>query len=204
MYSVRPPLLVRAIWPGLLWRIPTTDRVVYLTFDDGPEPTVTPWVLDQLAAHGAKATFFCIGRNAQARPDLLERIRMEEHTVGHHTYGHSNGWQTPSRSYYRDVLNGAKCTGGPLFRPPYGRLRPAQAHMLRKHYTVVMWDVLSGDFDTRMDGAECARRTLQHLRPGSIVVFHDSVKAAPRLQVALPLVLASLRDQGYTMAALNP
>lgn len=204
MYSVRPPLLARIIWPGLLWRMPATSRVVYLTFDDGPEPKVTPWVLDQLAAHGAKATFFCIGRNVEANPGLMTRIRAEGHAVGHHTHGHVNGWHTPDRSYFRDVLKGQQCTGGVLFRPPYGRLSPRQARALKKRFTVVMWDVLSGDFDTRADGPECAQRTIRHVRPGSIIVFHDSVKAAPRLRIALPQVLTRLKEQGYAMEALTP
>ncbi len=175
---------------------------MYLTFDDGPIPEVTPWVLDQLAGAGAKATFFCIGRNIEVHPHLLARIRAEGHAVGNHTWQHVNGWKTGHHAYLRDVLRCQALTGTDLFRPPYGRLTPRLVRVLSPRFKVVMWDVLSADFDTAIHGERCLRNVLAHVRPGSIVVFHDSVKAWPRLEYALPRALRHLRDEGYTMQAL--
>jgi peptidoglycan-N-acetylglucosamine deacetylase len=202
MYLARTPSFLKPLYRDLLWHMPRSERVVYMTFDDGPIPEVTPWVLDRLAEHGAKATFFCIGRNALDQPGILARIVAEGHAVGNHTWDHRKGWGCADRTYLRTVLQADAVLGSTLFRPPYGRITRSQAASLRKRFQVVMWDVLSGDFDTSIDGARCVRNVLDHVRPGSIIVFHDSLKAEPRLRVALPIVLDALRTQGYLMKAL--
>lgn len=187
----------------ILWRMPTKAKEVYLTFDDGPEPEVTPWVLDTLAEHGAKATFFCLGRQVVRHPELLEQVRSEGHAVGHHTWDHPDGWRTPVRAYYRNVLRGAEEVDGTLFRPPYGRLGLGRARTLGKRYQVVMWDVMGGDFRKGMPGAACARYVLTRLRPGSIVVLHDNLKSATCLREALPLILTGLKEAGYRSRTLE-
>jgi peptidoglycan/xylan/chitin deacetylase (PgdA/CDA1 family) len=187
--------------------MPSQERAVYLTFDDGPIPEVTPWVLDTLAAYDAHATFFCVGRNAAANPDILARIVAEGHAVGNHTWGHVNGWRTPLRSYMKEVVRAEQALGQrgrrSLFRPPYGRITRQQAQALSPRYAIVMWDVLSADFDTTLTGPQCLSHVVDHVRPGSIVVFHDSVKAWPRLHHALPATLALLTAAGYTFHTLE-
>lgn len=186
-----------------LWRVATRSKEVFLTFDDGPEPEVTPFVLDTLALYGAKATFFCLGEKAKQWPALLERIRAEGHTLGHHTWNHADAWRTDPRTYYRSVLRGADAVGGPLFRPPYGRLRLHQASVLARHYQVVMWDVLAGDFRPGRSAAACARHVLRHSRPGSVIVLHDNRKSAQCLSGALPLILKGFADKGYCCTSLS-
>ena len=202
MYLARTPRLARLLFGSRLWRMPAEEKALYLTFDDGPVPEATPWVLDQLKAHDAKATFFCIGKNIEANPDLFARVKAEGHAIGNHTWDHCNGRDTATSTYMASVERCQKLTGTELFRPPYGRLMPAQARALRDNYTVVMWSVLSGDFDTRIDGARATRNVLKHAGPGAIVVFHDSVKAWPRLQVALPTVLEHFGREGYAFRAI--
>ena len=187
----------------MLWRVRTPEKEVYLTFDDGPEPTVTPWVLDTLAQHGAKATFFCLGRNVESHPQLFQRLRDEGHALGHHTWDHPNGWNTPARSYYRNVLRGAEQVGGALFRPPYGRLKLGQSRTLCKRFQVVMWDVMGGDFRKDRSGAACARHVLRRSKPGSIIVLHDNLKSAACLKEALPLILKGWAQKGYRCAPLE-
>lgn len=185
------------------WRMPATAKDVYLTFDDGPAPEVTPWVLDTLTEHDAKATFFCLGSNVERHPGLFDRLRSEGHAVGHHTWDHPDGWRTPARTYYRNVLRGAEQVGGTLFRPPYGRIGIGRARALSKRYQVVMWDVLGGDFRKEMSGEACARHVLDRIKPGSIVVLHDNLKSAACLREALPLILAGLKANGYHCSAMD-
>ena len=187
----------------ILWRLPAEGKVVYLTFDDGPEPEVTPWVLDTLAEHGAKATFFCLGRNAQRLPELFKRLHTEGHATGHHTWDHPDGWRMPVRAYYRNVLLGAQQIGGNLFRPPYGRIGMRRARTLSKRYQVVMWDVLGGDFRKGMSGEACARRVLHRIKPGSIVVLHDNLKSQACLKEALPRILKGATEKGYRFGTLG-
>ncbi|MBL7950379.1 MAG: polysaccharide deacetylase family protein [Flavobacteriales bacterium] len=202
MYPTRIPRILRRLMPGFRWSVDTRRNELYLTFDDGPIPEVTPWVLDQLAAYGAKGTFFCIGRNCGSNPDILDRIRREGHTVGNHTWDHPRGRGTSTFSYLRNVLRCQALTGSPLFRPPYGSITKRQSSALRRRFDVVMWDVLSADFDTRMSGERCLRNVIDHARPGSIVVFHDSLKAEARLRYALPRTLAHFSAKGYCFKAL--
>ncbi len=203
MYLSKMPRFIQEMFPAFHWRIPTDEAVLYLTFDDGPVPEVTPWILDLLKAHHAKATFFCVGANVVRHPALVERILDEGHALGNHTFHHLSGWASDNDAYFQDVRRCARLIGSKLFRPPYGRIKPTQARFLQRHYQIVMWDVLSGDFDAERRGEECYRKVVQHARPGSIVVFHDSVKARPRLCEALPRVLDHFADKGYRFEALT-
>ncbi len=195
------------IFPRYTWRMPDKDKIVYLTFDDGPHPVITPWVLGELKRYGAGATFFCIGKNVEEHPGIYQQILIDGHRTGNHTFSHPNGWKTDTSPYLEDVKKGGEWINSPLFRPPYGRIRKKQARGLadvlqKKEVTVVMWDVLSADFDLSVSPEECARIVLRGVRPGSIVVFHDSEKAKRNLQTALPLVLETLSRRGYRFQRL--
>ena len=207
MYLVKTPRVIQKLFPNFHWR-GAAERagapVLYLTFDDGPIPEVTPWVLEQLAAYDATATFFCVGNNIRKHPALLRRVREAGHAVGNHTMHHLDGWKSDNIPYFHDIRHCAKLTRSELFRPPYGRLRPSQAQFLQRHYEIVMWDVLSGDFDPELDGRDCAQNVIRNAGPGSIVVFHDSLKAAAKLREALPVVLEDFAARGYVFRALTP
>ena len=164
-------------YPSLIWEIKTSSKDVYLTFDDGPDPEVTPWVLDQLKAHNAKATFFCVGENVDKYPEVYKRILAEGHAVGNHTYNHLNGWETPYDKYIVNVKKCGHTFGSLLFRPPHGRMTRKQIRKLRSRYKIIMWSLLSGDFDKSISVTECAYNTVQYTEPGNIIVFHDSQKS---------------------------
>ncbi len=178
------------------------EKVVYLTFDDGPIPEVTPWVLDTLKKFDAKATFFCIGQNIANNPGIFDRLKAEGHAVGNHTWDHPSGWRTSARQYYRTVLRCQQITGTDLFRPPYGRITNRQINALRKRFKLMMWDVLAGDFEDGMTGDGCVRVVMQRTRPGSIIVMHDNLISEERMRHALPLVLDGLLKKGYRFATL--
>lgn len=188
--------------PHYTWRVPTEEQVLHLTFDDGPIPEVTPWVLDELARAGAKATFFCIGRNCAENPAILARIRAEGHGVGDHTWDHLRGKRTETATYLENVARSSELTSRSVFRPPYGSLTRGQSKALRNSFRIVLWDILSGDYHPGVDAATCARRVITHARPGSIIVFHDSLKAAATLRGALPHVLEHFSRAGYRFEAL--
>ncbi len=199
---VRPPALLRRIYPRLTWRMPATDRSLYLTFDDGPTPGVTETVLDLLAAHDARATFFCIGRNVDNHPALFGRIRAAGHSTGNHTYHHLNGWKSADTLYFDSVERTRALVHSPLFRPPYGRIRFSQLRLLAPRYRIVMWSVLSYDYDNRVTRERCLQNVVRHAGPGSIVVFHDSVKAADTLEWVLPRVLQHFSEKGFRFSAI--
>lgn len=203
MYLVKTPKIVQALRPAYLWRVPTEERVLHLTFDDGPIPEVTPWVLDLLDRYQAKATFFCVGDNVQRYPDIFQQMVDAGHSIGNHTFHHLNGWHTDDLPYFRDVHRCAELVRSQLFRPPYGRLMPRQRAFLERRYHIVMWDVLSGDFDASLSPEDCLRNVLQHVEPGSIVVFHDSLKADPRLRFVLPRVLEHYHALGWRFEAVK-
>jgi peptidoglycan/xylan/chitin deacetylase (PgdA/CDA1 family) len=187
--------------------VAVTGKEVFLTFDDGPHPEITPWVLAELKKYDAKATFFCIGKNVVQYPDVYRQILAAGHATGNHTFSHVNGWKTSTADYIRDVQKAGEVIDSSLFRPPYGRIRKAQAKKLvdvleKKCVRIVMWDVLSADFDTSFSPQRCAEVVLRYAEPGSVIVFHDSAKAFPNLQHALPVVLATLRDKGYSFRKL--
>lgn len=205
MYLTKTPWWLRALYPSLIWRMPVGEgRKIYLTFDDGPHAQATPFVLDQLAAYGAKATFFCIGKNVAAEPAIYQRILAEGHAVGNHTQDHVNGWKTDDVSYLNSIATAEQYISSTLFRPPYGRIKRSQIKALRQQQKkIVMWDVLSADFDTRLTGEACLAYVLYHTRPGSILLFHDSAKAWDRMSVALPAVLKYFSEKGFRFEAIN-
>jgi len=192
MYFTRPPSILRRLLPGLIWTIPNEENRVFLTFDDGPDPEITPWVLDTLGKYDAKATFFCLGKNVEKYPDLFERIKREGHAVGNHTYSHLDGWKTRNREYFEDIDRADKLIGSPLFRPPYGRIKPSQIKILKERYKIVMWDLLSGDFDSKMTTEECINKVKKYTGKGSIVVFHDFIKKGHRSEWTNELLIGIL------------
>lgn len=201
-YFIKIPWWVERLFPSYVWSIPVTDKVVYLTFDDGPHPTITPWVLDELKKHEARATFFCIGNNVVKYPEVYAKILEEGHAVGNHTYHHLNGWKTVTKEYLHDIKKASEIITTNLFRPPYGKIKSTQfkglvGAMKTQNAKVIMWDVLSADFDRNVSVEKCAANVLQNVSPGSIVVFHDSEKAAKNLEQVLPEVLKNLSDDGY-------
>jgi peptidoglycan/xylan/chitin deacetylase (PgdA/CDA1 family) len=202
MNIVQPPFWVRLFFNGSLWRKRTKEKVVYLTFDDGPVPDPTAWVLDELNTHDVRATFFCIGENAKKNPDLLNRILDEGHSIGNHTHNHLNGWSTNLDEYMRNVELCSEVFSSNLFRPPYGRLTMKQFRNLKKKFQIVFWDVLSVDYDKNLSSADCINNVMNHVRPGSIIVFHDSLKAADRMKIALPEVIDRLKRMKYRFERL--
>lgn len=202
MYLVRTPNFIQKLFPNFIWKLPAEDKVVYLTFDDGPIPGVTPWVMEQLAQYNAKATFFCVGENAKKHSSILKSLRNAGHSIGNHTYNHLSGWQTDNVTYLRNVRKGAHAVKSELFRPPYGRVKPSQAKFLNRHYRVVMWDILSGDFDPELSKEQCLSNVIKNTKQGSIIVFHDSLKAKEKLEYVLPKALEYLSQQGYRFEAL--
>lgn len=204
MYLIRTPAIVQHLFPGFLWRAETSARELFFTFDDGPVPQVTPWVLDQLSQYNAHATFFCVGENVSRYPDIYHRIIEEGHSVGNHTYNHISGWSHDIKSYMDNVSICSRLVKSDLFRPPYGRLGIQHAKSLRNsQYRIVMWDVLSGDFDRDIDPEMCYQNVVDNARPGSIIVFHDSIKAESNLRWALPKVLDFYSSQGYSFKAIS-
>jgi peptidoglycan-N-acetylglucosamine deacetylase len=203
MYFIKTPKIVSDLFPNFTWKIPTTEKKIFLTFDDGPIPEVTPWVLEELAKYNAKATFFCVGENIRKHPEVFKQVLAAGHAVGNHTMNHFDGWKTASIDYFHNARHCANLVKTPLFRPPYGRLKPKQAAFLQRHYKVVMWDVLSGDFDQTISPEKCLNNVLGAAESGSIIVFHDSLKAEKNLRYALPRVLAHFAAKGYVFEHLN-
>ncbi|RYE16551.1 MAG: polysaccharide deacetylase family protein [Sphingobacteriales bacterium] len=204
MYLVKTPRLLKMLYPQLTWDI-KNSRSIYLTFDDGPIPIVTPFVLNSLKKHDAKATFFCIGDNVAKYPQIYNDVKNDGHAIGNHTYNHLKGWETNTQIYTDNFLQADKLLNTPLFRPPYGRIKRSQIKALqaaRPDIHIIMWDVLSGDFDMALKPEICLQNVLKHTRPGSIVVFHDSLKAFNRLEYVLPRALETWSNEGYTFEAL--
>jgi peptidoglycan/xylan/chitin deacetylase (PgdA/CDA1 family) len=201
-YIYKTPQLLKWYYPNLIWDFTTAEKCVYLTFDDGPTKEYTPWILDILEQFNAKATFFCIGNNVETCKDEFQSILKKGHAVGNHTYSHMNGWNNSLLSYLRDVRKCESLFKSDLFRPPYGRMSNKQRAVLSKAYKVIMWDVLSGDFDSSLSGEDCYEAVIDNVTNGSIIVFHDSKKATERLKTALPLVLETLTAQGYTFKSI--
>ncbi len=208
LYFVKTPWWLKKIYPGYLWTINTKKNILYLTFDDGPHPEATPFVLDELRKYDALATFFCIGKNVNAYPEIYKRVLDEGHTVGNHTQHHLNGWKTDNIIYMNDIAEAGKYIDSGLFRPPYGRITSFQAKHLRsamrgRESTVVMWDVLSADFDTSLTPMKCMENVVFHAKAGSIVVFHDSEKAFSKIQYVLPKILSFFSEKGFVFDAIK-
>lgn len=209
-YLVKTPRLVQRFFHNYSWRIKTTKKEIYLTFDDGPVPDFTPWILKTLKAYQAKATFFCVGENIKKYPHIYRQIKDEDHRIGNHTYNHLQGWKTPTNKYIKNILKAESYLQDEtdqktkkLFRPPHGRIRPVQAKILRKKgYQIIMWDVLSGDFDQSLSKELCLELTIKNIKNGSIVVFHDSDKSFKNLDYVLPKVLEHFTKEGYEFKSL--
>jgi peptidoglycan/xylan/chitin deacetylase (PgdA/CDA1 family) len=213
MYFVKAPRWLKWLYPKLVWDIPVEkgEKILYLTFDDGPHPIATPFVLDQLKRYNAKATFFCIGRNVTDHRDIYARILDEGHAVGNHTYNHLNGYKVTDKEYIADVQKAAEVIDSKLFRPPYGRITRFQSKVLTdqrtttndQRFKIIMWDVLTGDWDNKIDGSKCYDNVILNAKTGSIIVFHDSAKALERLQFALPKVLQYFSHKCYRFKTIN-
>ena len=203
MHIARTPAIVKPLAGEFVWDVPTTKKEVFLTFDDGPVPEVTPQVLDILDQHGVKATFFCVGENVVRNPDIYAELLSRGHMTGNHTWSHENGWRTAHLSYIRSVLRCRELVESKLFRPPYGRIKRQQADALRRYFKLIMWDVLAGDWDEARSVEQCVDTLLKYTRPGSVVVFHDSVKAKDRVLEILPEYLRFLEVEGYQCSLLN-
>jgi len=206
-YFVKTPGWLKKIYDSYIWSIPASDKILYLTFDDGPHPEATPFVLKELKKYNVLATFFCIGKNVVAYPEIYKQIIQEGHTVGNHTYNHLNGWKTNNDDYLNDIALASNEIDSDLFRPPYGRITSYQAKKLKpvmkgKEPKVIMWDVLSGDFDISCSPKQCLANVLFASVPGSIIVFHDSEKAFSRLEYTLPKILQYFSEKGYLFKAL--
>jgi peptidoglycan-N-acetylglucosamine deacetylase len=196
--------LLKFCYPTWRWDVPDAANKIYLSFDDGPHPIATPFVLAQLAAYRAKASFFCIGKNVLDYPDLYAQIVNEGHSVGNHTMHHKNAWHTSSAIYLNDIKAAESCIGSKLFRPPYGKLRRVQGRaLINAGWEIVMWTVLSGDFDTQKNPSDCWDIVRKHTSAGAIVLFHDSEKAWPRMKEILPKTLDYFSSAGYTFEQLN-
>jgi len=206
-YFVKTPWWLKTIYPSYTWDIKTKEKLIYLTFDDGPHEQATPFVLDQLKKYNAKATFFCVGKNVSALPSVYKQILDDGHTTGNHTYNHLNGWKTADADYLNDVGEAAKIIESSLFRPPYGRIKSFQAKNLSfvmkdRSAQIIMWDVLSGDFDQNISRERCLQNVVLNARNGSIVVFHDSQKAFPLLEYCLPRALQFFLEKGFRFECL--
>ncbi len=210
---VKTNTFIKKIFNNLVWDIPNLENKIYLTFDDGPIPEVTEWVLDVLKSENIKATFFCIGDNIQKHPEIYKRILSEGHQTGNHTFNHLNGWITTNKNYQKNIelcnneqikqnldnnycqLNTENCQ---LYRPPYGKIKPSQSKIIRKlGYKIIMWDVLSYDFDASIAPENCLENVISNSAQGSIIVFHDSIKAANNLKYALPKAIQILKNKGF-------
>jgi len=212
-YTIKMPWFIKKMYPSLIWEKPTKEKILYLTFDDGPHATATPFVLDELKKYNAKATFFCIGKNVAEHPGIYRRIIEEGHRAGNHTYNHLNGWKTKDEIYFQNVFEAAKYIDSDLFRPPYGRVTKFQAAVLQQSgkvpaigkqaFKIIMWSLLSGDFDTKLSPAGCLQNIILHAKPGYIIVFHDSTKAWERMSYALPQVLEYFSNKGYRFLPLG-
>ena len=202
MYTVRPPIFLRWFYPTLTWHRSRAEKRIFLTFDDGPIPDVTPFVINTLKNYDIKATFFCVGENIKKHPELFDCLVENGHRIGNHTYNHLNGWQTPDDIYLQNAAQCQQLTRTDLFRPPYGRGRRTQYKRLQETYEIIMWDVLSGDFDTSISPDKCLRNVLKHTRNGSVIVFHDNIKAIPRITYALPRAIEYWLDRGYVFGLL--
>lgn len=221
-YFIKTPSLLKFILKNWVWRLSSKEKVLYLTFDDGPTPEITEWTLNELKKHKAKATFFCIGKNIAEHPEIFQKIIEEKHSVGNHTNNHLNGWKKPTSDYLKNIENAEKYfeensklktftpslvegQNSKLFRPPYGKLTLKQSVKIRKKgYKIVMWDVLSADFDPAVSNEKCLENVIRNTQNGSIIVFHDSVKASEKMQFVLPKVLEYYSYLGFEFSPLTP
>ncbi|MTI32785.1 polysaccharide deacetylase family protein [Xanthovirga aplysinae] len=210
MYFHKTPFWVKRIFSAYTWDIPESEKVLYLTFDDGPVPEVTTFVLEQLSQFNAEATFFCVGDNIRKHPEVFQMILQNGHAVGNHTFNHLNGWKTPVEEYLdnidrcaNEMVKNSPNSNFSLLRPPHGRITRKQAGQLRrKGYQIIMWDVLSGDFDVHLDSKKCFEKSIQGTKEGTIIIFHDSLKAERNLRYVLPRYLDYFSSKGFIFKKL--
>jgi peptidoglycan/xylan/chitin deacetylase (PgdA/CDA1 family) len=216
-YWIKTNSLIKKIFSKYIWDIPNNENKIYLTFDDGPTSEITHWVLEELKKYEAKATFFCIGNNIEKHPAIFEKIIKEGHSIGNHTCNHLNGWKTSTKEYFENTkqcevsiskVQSTACNLQPvtcnLFRPPYGKIKASQSEKLMQlGYKIIMWDVLSADFDQKISPEKCLQNVLKNVQSGSIIVFHDSVKAFPNLKYTLPKTLENLTKRGFVFEKLT-
>ncbi|WP_181374526.1 polysaccharide deacetylase family protein [Polaribacter aquimarinus] len=213
-YFPRTPRVMMRLFSKYTWHFHSAKKQIFLTFDDGPTPEITQFVLDELKKYNAKATFFCIGKNIQNHQDIFNQILLEGHSIGNHTQNHLKGWKSNLDSYVKNVLEceniissktkKLKTQHYKLFRPPYGKIKNKQAKILiEKGYQIIMWDVLSADFDTSISNEKCLQNVLKNTKNGSIVVFHDSIKAAERMRYTLPIILKKFSEKGYKFSKIK-
>lgn len=206
-YNILPALTKIPSWlqvynKDICWKVSDTEKNIYLTFDDGPHPTATPLVLNILQKHDIKATFFCIGKNVEDYSEIFKRILLEGHAIGNHSYSHRSGWKIPVDEYVADVNNAAKNIKSNLFRPPYGRITPLQFKVLKEKYKIIMWDVLSKDYDSTVSDEEVINNVIENVSPGSIVVMHDNDKTATRMERILPPIITELKNTNWSFKTL--
>jgi peptidoglycan-N-acetylglucosamine deacetylase len=202
MIFSRPPYLLRLFYRQFIWRFSNSEKAIYLTFDDGPHPEITPWVLQQLKQYNAKATFFMVGKNAADHPEIVSEIIANGHSIGNHTFNHLNGWETSRKDYISDVDKCHEIFDSKLFRPPYGKIKPEQAKHLVGRFKIIMWDVLSRDYDQKISPNMCFKIIKYFSRNGSIIVFHDSKKAERNLYYSLPRTLEHFSGKGFEFKAI--
>ena len=214
-YWIKTNGLIKKIFSNYVWDVPNAENKIYLTFDDGPTPEITEWVLDELQKYNAKATFFCIGKNIEKQPEIFKKVIDNGHSIGNHTFNHLNGWKTPTKEYLENSNQWMAISGLPedcklkiencqLFRPPYGKIKSSQSKKLRQlGYKIIMWDVLSADYDTTITPEKCLENVLKNVSSGSIIVFHDSIKAFPNLKHALPKTLEYCAAKGFAFGKLD-
>lgn len=205
MWIEQPPVLYRMLFPEGIWRIVNRKyrKTVYLTFDDGPIPEVTPWVLDTLDKFGVKATFFCVGENVAHNPDLFHEICLRGHSVGNHSYNHIQGIKCSTNNYVENVIKADTLINSPLYRPPHGLMTYKQSRMLKKHFNIIMYDVVTRDYSSKLNGQQVFENLKKYTRPGSIIVFHDSLKAEANLRYALPLSIEWLKNNDYLFDVIH-
>ncbi|MBN2522483.1 MAG: polysaccharide deacetylase family protein [Bacteroidales bacterium] len=194
---------MKMMYPGLIWDMRNTHNTIYLTFDDGPTPDVTDEVIDIMNRYNAQGTFFCLGRNVERHPDIYERIIRKGHTTGNHTYSHLKGWKSKNEEYYKDIDLARNQIESSLFRPPYGQIRRSQIKYLKNKYKIVMWEVMSHDYEKRISKEFSLKAILRYTKEGSIVVFHDSVKAIDKLRYILPRFIEHFSEKGYNFEAIR-
>lgn len=195
--KVQTPRFLHKLFPKLIWKENVTSKEIYLTFDDGPHPNITPKILNILAQYDAKACFFCVGENVQRYPDTFQSVLTAGHQVGNHTFNHMQGWKVPNDVYLENIEKCNKLVHSRFFRPPYGKIKPSQVKKLKENYNIVMWTVITHDYDSNYDSEVCLKKAIQKTRPGDVVVFHDSVKAEKNVLYVLPKFLEYFSGLGY-------
>ncbi len=220
-YFAKTPKLFKFLFRNWVWSFSKKEKIIYLTFDDGPTPEITQWILNQLNKYNAKATFFCIGKNIVKYPEIYTKIVKAEHAIGNHTYNHLNGWKTTTEKYLEDINLAQEAISkyskfkiqnpvlsvveaSKLFRPPYGKLTLSQSKKIRKKgYKIIMWNVLSADFDPSITKKECLENVIKNVSNGSIIVFHDSVKASEKLKYVLPKIIEYYSEKGFVFKSID-